>query len=209
MKTQYDVVMTLGSHVEPDNTLSAEGRQRVEATVRALEDDVAPYAVMTGLRPFRHADVGLQPVADAMADYAVNVLGTPADRVLTQAKSLDTVGDALFTKRDVMEPYGWRRALVLSSESHVDRGVRISRHVMGGTYIIEGSSAGNYLGEQNRQRLQEFAGNALTKMLLGGIEPGDDARIAERLFKIVPGYEQRSAAKRAISLLGALPHLLA
>lgn len=209
MKQHYDAVVALGAHVEPTGELSAEGVLRTRAAVAELESGTTPYVIMTGSRPFRHADQGLPPVAEVMRDYAVQQLGAPTTSILTEIEAFDTVGDAVFTKRDITEPRSWRSLAVLSTESHVPRAIKIFAHVMGDAYKVSGLSAGAYQNEAKRQWLQERAGGALAKMLLNGTLPGDDEAIAARLRVLVPGYAEGISAPRRIgALFAALPRVV-
>jgi uncharacterized SAM-binding protein YcdF (DUF218 family) len=71
--------------------------------------------VVAGNYPFRWRTPPPWPLAHLMKDYALRE-GIPDDMIVVQDKSLDTVGDALFTKIEVTELKGWRNLAVVTHE---------------------------------------------------------------------------------------------
>jgi uncharacterized SAM-binding protein YcdF (DUF218 family) len=47
---------------------------------------------------------------------------------------LDTLGNAYFTKVDVLDPDGWRRVALVTSDTHAERAAWIFRKLLGPGY---------------------------------------------------------------------------
>ena len=188
MRETVDAVVVLGGEFSPDRTQIGQGtKARLDAAINFAECNDVGKIIVAGRHPFRWKTPPPRPLAHLMKEYALDDREVPPDMLIVQDISLDTVGDALFTKTEATEPLGLRNLKIATSANHVDRGVAAFRHVMGDKYIIGGLSAGGTETIKN-QRLQEFVGNTLLKAILGNTKPGDTESIRERLFTIVPGY---------------------
>ncbi len=56
----------------------------------------------------------------AGARYLIDA-GVPSSRVLMEASSWDTIGNAFFSRVIHVQPRGWRRILVITSDFHLER----------------------------------------------------------------------------------------
>jgi hypothetical protein len=197
--TRYDAIIALSASVDLSGAADAESKQRVAAAVGLYNDGVAPCIVMSGDHPFRMDGGGLPPAADGMRGYAIELGVRPGD-VLVQRKSLETIGDAVLTKQDIVRGTGWRRLVVVTTETHLDRARGIFTHVYGSDYEVVGHSSGEF-GDRKNQRVQEIAAGPLLRAVLSGTQPGKDEVIKERLYRIVPGYEAHSVGERVMALM--------
>lgn len=78
--------------------------------------------------------------------------GVAADRILLEALSMDTIGNAYFTKLLHVDPAGWSRLLIVTSEFHMPRTQAIFDWVFGfepGRYELR------YAASPNRGLTQE------------------------------------------------------
>ncbi|HSX16781.1 MAG TPA: YdcF family protein [Patescibacteria group bacterium] len=191
-----DAIVTLAAGSTPEGGAGPESMQRVDAAVALYDQGIADTIVMSGAHAaFRRADPSHPPLASAMRAYALERYPhVPPEAVLAQTESLDTIGDAYFTKVGFAEPRGWRQLVVVTTgepdarRSHVTRSKAVFTHVMGPSYGIEAVSAGLF-PERRTSRLHEAAGDLLMRAVLGGTEPGDHERIGTRLAQLVPGYD--------------------
>ena len=55
-----------------------------------------------------------------MRDYCIK-LGVPPDKIIIELNSRDTVGDAFFSKQNILIGRGWKNLLVVTSDYHVKR----------------------------------------------------------------------------------------
>lgn len=116
----------------------------------------------------------------------------PPEKVLKEEQSRDTVGEAFFVKRDIALPKRWSRIIVVSSEYHMQRVKAIFDFMFGKdfslTYRHAAAKINPQVGtateteEDEKRRLKVFTD------FWKGINVGDDARIAEKLFTDHPLY---------------------
>jgi uncharacterized SAM-binding protein YcdF (DUF218 family) len=199
---ECDALVVHGNGVTPEGEPNATGIQRADTALTAWERGVAPNIVASG----RHSFLLRSPfeVAEATATkrYLVDA-GVPESDIFTEDQSLETVGNALFTKVNFVIPNEWERLAVVTSASHVPRLLKIYEHVYGDSFDIQGISAPEQRGP--KEYVWELLGSALVKEILRGTRQGDHEAIQERLFDLVPGYANGTFGKVAIrSLTGLL-----
>lgn len=120
--------------------MSAEGVLNKESTVRmdraisAYSNKLAPYIITCGWAYREDSDI---TIADAMKTHAINVHGISPAAIITETNSRDTVGDAVFTKRNVALKRGWYKFLVVTSDYHSRRTLDIFTFVYGSRYYIK------------------------------------------------------------------------
>jgi hypothetical protein len=180
----------------------------MDAGIALLEEGLAPYLVVSGNRSFMQEPDG-HVEAQGMRTYALN-RNVPEDKILTEEESLDTIGNAYFTKRNLAVPRDWNTLTVVTSESHAPRAEEIFRHVYGPRYTIVAETAPEE-GRGIKEKVYEVVGSLMMDEVLRGTDPGDDAAIRDRLFGLVPGYDPQSSATKMglarASLLGAVRYL--
>jgi len=101
-----------------------------------------------------------------MKDYAVK-LGIPSENIITPLNLRDTVGDAFFTKHNVIVNREWKNILVLASEYHIERTSRIFKFIYGSEYAIKviGSSGFDNTEKQVSEKNLMKRLNKLLKIL--------------------------------------------
>lgn len=189
-----DTIVTLGcGGVNESQQINIESRQRVEAAVRLFNDGIAQVITMSGKGPFTQArrDFGL-PEADSMKQEAI-AMHVPESSLLAESESLDTIGNAYFVKKHILEPRQWKAITLVTSESHVKRAQSIFRHVLGDSYLVTGVSSG--IAERKNQQVYEHVGLALERQVLHGTKVGGDEEIFARLQHLIPGYSDIGVAK--------------
>jgi uncharacterized SAM-binding protein YcdF (DUF218 family) len=202
MSARYDAAVALSGEFSANlSDIGLATQQRMNTAIDIVETEDVPL-VVSGNYPFRWRTAPPKPLAHLMKNYAVE-RGVPSSMIIVQDDSLDTIGDAVFTKIKVTEPRNWRRLAVVTSDAHVLRSQHIFNHVMGPEYQIGVIGAGT--AEEIRfQRLQEFIGNTLAQAVLANTKPGDTAAIEDRLFTIIPGYRETPLSSRLLAFTAGL-----
>lgn len=198
---RFDALITPGNQLNPDSSLSERGIARITTTIDAWRDETAPYMVLSGKHSFTATDPPPISEAAAMRNYALEA-GIDPEVIRLEEESLETIGNALFTKTEVVEPNEWERLVVITSESHLPRTLKIFEHVYGRDYSIEGVPAPEQ--ESRSQRVYESLGATAMQAVLRGTKPGDSEAIRERLFDAVPGYAGATKAEFAMHSLRGL-----
>ncbi len=163
---------------------------RVQKAAGLYNDGVAACLIMSGRHSFRlRSDPPAISEAAVMRDFAL-ALGVPAEDILIEDESTDTLSNAYFTKVRFLAPLGWRRVCVVTSEVHAERALWLFHKVLGPTYEVEmrespgSTDAAELLAgyERNARLLRQI------QAVLADIPDGADDLIGELLFSRHPGY---------------------
>lgn len=177
-----DAIVVLGSLVFPDGSLLDMVKYRVEHGVELFEQDITPYLIFSGHSFFGLPYTPLKTEAEAMRDYAVS-LGVPDEAILLEEKARNTMGNAYFTKKNVLEPRGWKNIAVVTSDFHVPKTQYLFQKILGPEYTVDVRRvAENGLPESILEKVihHEEKNFAMMKTLLGLVPDGSDL-----FFKIV------------------------
>jgi hypothetical protein len=167
-----------------DGTPSLETAARVELGCRAFRAAGAAYLFFIG---WRYRDDNPLAIADAMRAHQRALHPIPDARILVNRLSRDTVGDAIFSRRDLESLLGDYRLLVVTSDYHVPR----VRHVFGRVYgpsrpvAYEGTAVQAPPGalEAEEASLSAF------ERTFSGVPTGDLGAFLERLLQAHPLYD--------------------
>ena len=190
---RYAAIIVLANLMDSDGNLNEESRTRMDKAIEAYRGKVSNILVTCGWA--YRKDTALS-IADAMRAYALRSPDIRAADVLVEAESRDTVGDAVFTKRNLAVPRGWQDALVVTSQYHVERCKRVFSFVYGPRYRIGVLGAPSpdspALRAAERHSLEVF------ESTFAGTQPGNDKMIMERLIERHPFYNGRIYPKLAV-----------
>jgi uncharacterized SAM-binding protein YcdF (DUF218 family) len=201
MKNRVDALVVAGEYLTPEEGLTEKATQRMDTAISAWKDNAADNMVISGDRSFMIDTPPSRSVSSVMKQYGVDH-GVPEEAFYIEEKSLDTIGNALFTKSQIIVPQDWEHLTVVTSESHLPRTLKIFRHVMGTDFNINGMPASERVGV--KEKVYEAIGVTIMREVLRGTKPGDDEAIRERLFDLVPGYAQSTKSRLAIRSLAGL-----
>src|SRR3989338_4875842 len=120
MENNYDTAIALSHHLTWDGRMTVQTRERVERAFdhyRYNDRRKCPYAntlTMSGgaadpEMPRTHASV--------MREHAL-ALGVPDPHIYSDESSLDTIGEAVFTKQMIVMPQNFRRVMVITHAYH-------------------------------------------------------------------------------------------
>lgn len=189
-----------GGGLTPQEQLTDGAARRMDTAVAAWRQGVAPHLVTSGGHSFKLKRVHSVTEAEAMKRYAIT-MGVPAEAVTKEEPSLETIGNALFTKTDVVVPNDWEHLTVVTSVSHLPRVLKVFRHVYGNDFEIRGMPAPERVTMIRKGH--EALSMIMLREVLRGTKLGDDAAIKERLFDLVPGYGDSTIPRLTMkSLLG-------
>ncbi len=182
---EYDSIIVLSHHLNQDGTLSGESRERVERGVLLFNEGRARTILMSGGYATKGVNVSH---ANAMRNEAIRINVFP-ERIRTEEKSLDTAGQAIYTKTDVVAPESWRRLIVVSHDYHIRRVGEIFDFIYGNGFEIDYDAV--HSDKLNRASVKEQEAHALAlfQNMIRGIERGEHAKVLERLLKEHPSYQ--------------------
>jgi uncharacterized SAM-binding protein YcdF (DUF218 family) len=123
---KYGIV--LGHLMSVDGVLSSESRLRADEAARLMTTGLVDIIVVTG-GAYRK-DTTLT-ISRAMANYLVGEHRIPIERIIIDANSLDTVGDAFFLRKNIFMKKPNAVLHIITSGYHIFRTKRIFRFVFG------------------------------------------------------------------------------
>lgn len=179
----YSAIIVLGNLMSEEGELNIESSSRMNIAIEALHENQVPYIVTCGWAYRSDSPVA---IADAMRNYAIKMGNINPESILTEKNSRDTVGDAIFTKKNIALKRGWKNILVITSDYHVSRTHIIFNYIYGNSCDIE--VKGITTDVANEQLKIENTSLMAFYDTFKGIEAGDDALIYERLYKKHPLY---------------------
>lgn len=120
---EFDAILVPGGGVREGGVLPPWVRSRLDRAVELLHQDAFIVTLSAGTphRPPPLDDRGFPiPESSAGARHLM-ALGVPADRIVIEASSLDTIGNAYFARVIHCEPGRWRRLAIVTSAFHMPR----------------------------------------------------------------------------------------
>ncbi len=166
-----------------EGELNTESSSRMNLAIAAFNNLEAPYIVTCG---WAYRNDTFITLADAMKTYAIKSHGIPSDSIVTETTSRDTVGDAVFSKKNILLNRGWKKLMVITSDYHVSRVHEIFTYVYGIQYTIKvrGVATDRKESQSNKETMST---HAFHETFLG-IDAGNDISIYKRLCEKHPYY---------------------
>ena len=179
----YNAAIVLANLMDEHGRLNHESRVRMDTAIEAYRKKEVPLLVTCGWAYRADSDL---PIAHAMKAYAVERHSIPVCAVIAETTSRDTVGDAVFTKRNLAIPKEWTSILVVTSTYHVKRTQEVFSFIYGPQYVVAVTGAPSL--NTPRQRKTEQASTEAFRSTFQGIKSGDDKAILRRLTERHPFY---------------------
>jgi uncharacterized SAM-binding protein YcdF (DUF218 family) len=190
---RFDATIVLANLMDRQGVLNDETRSRMEKGVSTINLGLSPVLVTCGWNYRPDSQIC---IADAMKTYAVEKLNIRSDAIITETNSRDTVGDAIFTKRNFAIPRNWTRILVVTSAYHVSRTQTIFEFIYGEAYKIETLSTPGEISEKSKE--SEAASLRAFIDTFHGVNAGDDSTILDRLASAHPFYNGQIYSKISV-----------
>lgn len=187
-----DVIIILAGGINNDGSLPDLPKSRVDCGIQHFRNGDARVLIMTGKYGFWldwQKQIPPRSEAEAMKEYAISKK-IPSDSILTEQESKDTLGNAYFTKVNILEPNNWKNILVVTSDFHLERTKYIFDLVLGAEYSITYDTVKTMLPPEKITSLEEQEKKtiAILKETIGEVSPGDTKAIENIIFTKHPGY---------------------
>ena len=127
----FDAIIVLSGGINDDGSLFEWTRTRCDKAIELFSGNefIIVSSAGTVHKPFKTDSEGFcYYEANAMADYIAGK-GIPKDKILVENLSLDTIGNAYFTRTVHTDPAGLRKLCIITSEVHMPRAKSIFEHV--------------------------------------------------------------------------------
>ena len=196
--SRADALVVLGRGVDPDGALPLLTKQRVQRAVELFAWGVAPRMIFSGRCSLMTEVVPPRTEAAAMAEYA-RTLGIPARALILEEESRDTIGNAYFVLRRILEPNDWMSIRVVTSDFHIQRTAWVFQKVLGLGYDVAFSPSPSELDHATiaaRAREESDISTFLMEWL-GPISDGDPIGLARLIWQEHPGYAAEPIVSKA------------
>ncbi len=194
----YDAIVVLGS--QPDYQ-TWEFPSHVYASLdRAIElfnQGAAPYIALSGDHALKFDHTGVvQPFkeADKLEAYVLSK-GVPADKVLKETQSLDTVANFYYLKNLVFKPHDIHSVLLITADFRVTRIKFLWQKVVGPDYPL---SIETVPFDQKDIYTRDLEILERQKAWLKDVADGDDSWFADKFYD--DPYYRNDAAEHKASL---------
>ena len=179
---KYDAIVVLGS--QPDFRtwkFASYTYFSLEKAKDLLEKGVAKYLALSGDHALKYDYTGIeQPFreADGMEKYALSI-GIPADKILKENVSRDTVTNFYYLKKQVFEPHNLHKFLLITTDFRIARLKFLWQKVVGPNFSVDFATVpydpqNIYVNEaKTLARQQEWLKN---------VRDGDDAWFADKFY---------------------------
>jgi len=177
------IIIVLGNLMSKDGQLNRESCSRLDLAIDMFNENKYSFMITSG---WDYRDDSNIAIADAMKTYIVNHSHISHELVLTEKKSRDTVGDAIFTKINIVKKINLQHLLIVTSDYHVLRTEKIFSYIYGKRYKVK--VIGSKTANKNNFLIQEEKSLNQFYKTFNGVNPGDDLLIYKRLCSDHPYY---------------------
>ena len=186
---RHDAIVVLGGTVSEDGTLAPWVAARVDRAVEAFEAGVAARVIFTGRTGVHGPAQPRVTEAAAMAAFAEQ-RGLPAAAVVLEEHARDTLGNAYFVRRDILQPNDWRSVRVVTNDFHLSRAAWVFRKVLGPSYDFSFTSApsGFSVDELIARAVDECRVYVFLNEWLATVEDGDEISVESIMRHHHPVY---------------------
>lgn len=176
-----NAIIVLANSMDAGGNLNSETLARLSTAVDRLRAEEALLIVTCGWAYRSDSDIC---IGDAMASHAEFAMGIPKSKIISETTSRDTVGDAVFTKRNLANPRGWQNIIVVTSAYHSARTREVFSFIYGRKIDVVSAASEDtlLLRESEAKSIDAF------RDTFSGVMPGDDEAIFDRLTSTHPFY---------------------
>jgi len=185
----YDSIVVLSNRINLDGTLQEDVRARMDKAIQIYNLGDVETLTASGNHDPKDKDA-ICNHAEAMRRYAITQ-GVLPEKILKEDTSLETVGQAYFTKVNLALPRNWEKLVVVSSDYHLPRVIRIFDLIFGPQFLMLYANSQTALSQdpeaisKERRSLETFLGH------FGSVTPGDHDQVKRILLKKHTFYKGR------------------
>lgn len=180
MDDPFDVAIVLGGGVTKNGTLPVHATNRVSVAENLFRQGCVRNILLSG-----KGWGSTLTEAEAMKRALVEK-GVERKILLLEELSKDTIGNAYFSRTLHLEPRGWSRVCVITSQFHLARARQIFDWILGDTYILEYIPASDEGMDEKklyaRHTIEEVAMQYFKDEVMSSIQRGNLEQMHQYLF---------------------------
>lgn len=177
----YELAIVLSNHINEDNSLDIETNFRVQVAIDLIKNKNVKKILLSGGYADKNATI---THAKAMEKKLI-LNNIEKEKIILEEFSLDSVGQAFFTKMNYIQKNNIFDFLVITHNYHINRVKTIFDFIFGPKFNIDYFSIStNYNEEINLTNINYIEENKLNifKKTFENVSSGDDENIKKTLF---------------------------
>ena len=183
-KETFEAIIVLSNLMNSRGELNYESTLRADKAGQIFKSNKLSKVITCG---WNYRKDSIIKIADAMANYLHTKHQIPLENLIRVIDSKDTVGDAVFTRKNIIPKYNFRRLLIITSDYHVKRTKEIFKFVYGDDFKL--SFLGCDIPFENDKLKSEKESLMKFKDTFKGIKKGNILEIFDCLLKKHPYYK--------------------
>ena len=186
----FDALIVLSNYMDKNGVLNEESKLRALKAIETYNDKQINYIITTG---WNYRDDTNINISDSFKEFILSNSSIKREKIISDPNSRDTVGDAFFTKKNIIKPKNLKNICIVTSDWHIKRTSMIFNFIYGKDYLlkfIETKTSRSHIFQKNEKNSL----NTFIKTFIG-IERGNDKEIEKVLFTKHPFYNGRLIKK--------------
>jgi uncharacterized SAM-binding protein YcdF (DUF218 family) len=179
----HDGILILSNLMSKTGYLNAESRLRADLGATLFKSNKARIIITSGYA--YRKDSSLE-IGNAVKNYLVSKHKIPEYLIAAELRSRDTVGDAYFTRINLIQEHKIKSLLVITSDYHLARTRKIFKFIYGDCCKLNFKvvPTSNFLSKIDKEKKSLITFNET----FNGTPPGDIEKITISLFERHPLY---------------------
>lgn len=198
--SKTDGVIILGGGITPQGYLSHESLERIATGIKIIQTNRAQYLILSGNGYWQKKISPSRTEANLMANIAVKN-GISKKVIWIENKSLDTIGNAYFTKSLIEENNLGKSFIIITSDYHIKRTKWLFNKLFGSKYklIFKGVNSGLSLKKHRMKTLRDYKILKYTQQLFIDNKIKSDKSIKMFLISNHPFYTSSKKRKKILA----------
>lgn len=195
MKT-YDAILTLGNGFTDSWGVPTTVENRLRNIMYLYEHKVSDKIILSGAYSINWDLAGIKPPTTEACEMKKMLItfGVPAEHLLLEEKSKDTIGNFYFSKIKFLKPNNWKHILIVCTDFHLKRVQFISKKVLGEEYHLSYQTTPSHSAHDSEFIKTQEVILERQNLFLDAMKTGDDAFLAVRLYND-PYYQTKRPEK--------------
>lgn len=191
----YDAMLTVGNGLTANWQLPDIVTSRLAEIATMFANRRSDHIIVSGGWSISYDLRGIRPPTTEAAEMKrmLVALGVPAERILTEERSRDTIGNAYFSKVEILQPNGWKKIMVVCADFHLPRVKFLFEKILGPGYDLAFHTTPSTSGHDVQFMTMQRDILEMQKKFLHPMQPGHDDFLSARLYTD-PYYVKRRPA---------------
>jgi len=190
---KIDIIIILGCGVDKGGKISRITQERLDFFIKNKEKFFNIPILLSGKCSGLKKDKPKITEVQVMKKYLMTK-GIKSRNIYLEMKSLDTISNAIFSKKIIEKHKNWKNIILITSDWHMNRSLWIFKRVFGNSYSINSFSSVSDKKDKKYKKSSEDLLLIIAKKILNKIQSSN--KKMDKIFqKIHPIYSKDKIAK--------------